>query len=109
MTTSQIIITILIIAVVTYGLRLGPFLLFPGDQLPPRFIRYLGQVLPPASMGLLVVFVFKDSIATNPMQLIPEMLATVLILCLHLWKRNFLLSIVAGTVFYMVLAQQVFI
>lgn len=109
MTFFQMMITILIVAGVTFTLRFSPFLLFPDNKVPPRFIRYLGGLLPAASMGLLVVYAFKDSITTNQMQLIPEVLATGLILLLHSWKRNFLLSILAGTIFYMVLVQQVFI
>lgn len=88
--------------------RLIPFLFFPkGKEIPP-VIRYLGKVLPPAVIGMLVIYCFKSvSIVTYPYG-IPELLAGAAVIALHVWKRNNLLSIGAGTVLYMFLVQTVF-
>ena len=89
--------------------RFTPFVLFPESKRPPEVISYLGRVLPPAMMGLLVVYCLKGvSLFSAPFG-IPEFLACALVAVLHAWKRNSLLSIGAGTVFYMILVQMVFV
>lgn len=103
--------TILIIAVsaaVTMGLRFLPFLIFGGDRPTPGYIVYLGRVLPYAIMGMLVVFCLKNITFVSAPFGIPEIAACVLVAALHIWKRNTLLSIIGGTVCYMVLIQLVF-
>lgn len=103
--------TILIIAVsaaVTMGLRFLPFLIFGGDRPTPGYIVYLGKVLPYAIMGMLVVFCLKNITFVSAPFGIPEIAACVLVAALHIWKRNTLLSIIGGTVCYMVLIQLVF-
>lgn len=88
--------------------RFLPFLLFPQGKSIPRYIEYLGQTLPYATMGLLVVYCIKGvSVLAYPYGL-PELLAGALVVGLHVWKRNALLSISAGTIVYMVLVQAVF-
>ena len=75
----------------------------------PKFIRYLGKVLPYAVMGMLVVYCLRNvSFTTAPFGA-PEALALACVAGLHLWKKNTLLSIGAGTTLYMVLIQFVFI
>lgn len=95
------------IALVTIGLRFLPFLIFRGRQ-TPKFIAYLGRVLPYSIMGMLVVYCLRNTAVTAPPHGIPELMATALVVVLHLWKKNTLLSIIAGTVCYMVLIQSVF-
>lgn len=85
----------------------SPFLLFPEGKQPPAFIRYLGTVLPSAVIGLLVVFCLKDAVFTSWHGL-PELLGILVVALLHRWKKNILLSIAGGTIFYMVLVQMVF-
>ena len=87
--------------------RFLPFLIFPEGKEPPEFIQYLGQVLPYAVIGLLVIYCLKDVPGSGTYG-IPEFLAIAFIVLLHRWKKSILLSIGGGTVFYMLLVQFVF-
>ena len=99
---------IAVIALVTIALRFLPFLIFSGKRQTPAYISYLGKVLPFSIMGLLVVYCLRNiSFSASPFG-IPELLSCAVVAALHLWKRNTLLSIAAGTVFYMLLVQTVF-
>lgn len=86
--------------------RFLSFLVFPKGKIPPKFVQYLGKVLPCAAIGLLVVYRFKD-VASSGTYGIPEILSVLLIIVLHKWKKNTLLSI-GGTALYMLLVQTVF-
>ena len=97
---------ILVMAGVTALLRFLPFLVFRRHT--PPYIAYLGKVLPPALSGMLVIYCFKDvSFAAAPFGL-PELIAAVCVVALHVWKRNSLISILGGTGIYMLLVQLVF-
>lgn len=97
-----------IIALVTAALRFLPFLFFGEYRKTPPLVSYLGQVLPYAIMGMLVVYCFKGiSFAAAPFGL-PEILGCTVVTLLHAWKRNTLLSIGGGTVCYMLLVQFLF-
>ena len=109
LTPLQTLITILVIALATALTRFLPFLLFPQDKEPPRLIRDLTTLLPPAVMGLLVVYCLKGVSLTAPPYGIPELIGVAVTTGLHLWRRNTLLSIAAGTVVYMVLVQLIFV
>ena len=99
---------ILIIALVTAALRFIPFLIFNGNKPVPKFVDYLGRVLPYSIMAMLVVYCLKGiSFVKAPFGL-PEVISVVVVAVLHIWKRNTLLSIIGGTVCYMVLIQFVF-
>ena len=99
---------IAVVALVTIGLRFLPFWIFGENRNTPPIIAYLGQVLPFAIMGMLVVYCLKDVTLTAAPFGIPELMGCAVVALLHLWKRNTLLSIGAGTVCYMVLVQFVF-
>ena len=101
MTTWQGVITIIMAMLGTMLTRFLPFLLFPESKEPPRFITYLGTVLPYAMTGLLVVYSLKGVRLTSGSHGIPELLAIIAIALLHIWKRNMLLSI-AGTAGFLV-------
>ena len=88
--------------------RFLPFLLFPAGKKTPKYIQYLGKVLPAAVFGLLVIYCVKDVSVLQGNHGIPEILAIALTAGLHLWKKNMFLSIAAGTLFYMALVQFVF-
>lgn len=104
----QAFIMILIMAGVTFFIRGLPFLLFPGNKKTPAYIMYLGKVLPFAIIGMLVVYCFKNvSVVSAPFG-IPELIALVVIVILHVWKRNSLVSIGGGTLLYMFLVQVLF-
>lgn len=108
MTLEQRIITVLVIVLGTMSTRFLPFLLFPADRPTPDYVRYLGRVLPPAVFGLLVVYGLKDVSLLSGSHGLPEAMAIAVVVGLHLWKRQMLLSIAAGTVCYMLLVQFVF-
>lgn len=96
------------IALVTAGLRFLPFLIFRENRKTPPLVTYLGQVLPFAIMGILVVYCLKGVTLTSAPYGIPEAIGCAVVALLHIWKRNTLLSIGAGTVCYMLLVQFVF-
>lgn len=108
MPESQSALMVLIISLVTIALRFLPFLIFGENRKTPPLIAYLGKVLPYAVMGMLVVYCLKDLSFTSAPFGIPELLGCAVVALLHIWKRNTLLSIGAGTVFYMLLVQFVF-
>lgn len=108
MTTAQMLIIAAIITAGTMLTRFLPFLIFPTGKETPRYIQYLGKVLPPAVFGLLVVYCLKNVNLLAGSHGLPEALAILFVIGLHLWKRQMLLSIAGGTIFYMVLVQMVF-
>ncbi|MCL2357358.1 MAG: branched-chain amino acid transporter permease [Defluviitaleaceae bacterium] len=104
----MVLATILILAIGTALTRFLPFILFPNAESAPKYVHYLGNVLPPAAISLLVVYSFRDiSFASAPHGL-PEILAVAAVAGLHIWRNNTLLSIGAGTALYMILVQFVF-
>lgn len=107
MTTLQSIFTIAAVAAGTVLTRFLPFLIFPEGKTPPKYITWLGTVLPHAVIGLLVVYCLKDAVFSVSHGL-PELIAMGFIFILHRWKKNTLLSIAGGTVFYMFLVQNFF-
>lgn len=108
MTLTQEIITIALCALATMCTRFLPFLIFRSDKPTPKYIRYLGKALPAAIFGMLVVYCLKNVNVLSGSHGLPEGLAILLVVMLHLWKRNMLLSIGGGTVCYMLLVQLVF-
>ena len=108
MTLSQQIITISMVVLGTVLTRFLPFLLFPAGKPTPKYIQYLGKVLPSAVFGLLIIYCLKNVSILSGSHGIPEMLAIALVIVLHLWKRQMLLSIAGGTACYMVLVQFIF-
>ena len=96
------------VAAVTVLLRFLPFVVFSGNRKTPAFVSYLGKVLPYAIMGMLVVFCLKGVTLTRFPHGIPELIACALVVVLHIWRRNTLISILGGTVYYMILVQCVF-
>lgn len=99
------ILIIAVTALVTTSLRFLPFLIFGENRTTPPLISHLGQVLPFATMGMLVVYCLKDMTLTAAPFGIPEIIGCAVVALLHVWKRNTLLSIGAGTVCYMLLVQ----
>ena len=108
MTINQRIITIAIIVFATMLTRFLPFLIFPAGKETPRFVKYLGKVLPAAVFGLLVIYSLKGVNVLEGSHGVPEMIAIAVVIGLHLWKKQMLISIAGGTVVYMLLVQLVF-
>lgn len=109
LTPVQTLVTILVITLGTMLTRFLPFLLFPDSSKTPRFIRYLGKVLPFAVMGMLVVYCLRNVTLTAAPFGAPEAIAVLCVAGLHIWKKNTLLSIGVGTALYMALVQFVFV
>ena len=96
-------VLVAVMAIVTILLRFLPFFVFSKET--PPYIAYLGKVLPPAIIGMLVIYCLR---ATDLMAApfgIPELLAALTVVLMQIWKRNSVLSILAGTVVYMVIIQ----
>ena len=108
MTLTQQIITVAMVVLGTAVTRFLPFLLFPAGRPTQKYVQYLGKVLPAAVFGLLVVYSLKDVSILTGSHGIPELISIVLVIVLHVWKRQMLLSIAGGTVCYMLLVQFVF-
>ncbi len=108
MDRTHAIIAAAIVAVVTALLRFLPFLVFGGRRKTPKAIEYLGNVLPYAVMGMLVVYCLKDTGFSAASGFLPQLIAGGIVVGLHIWKRNTLVSILGGTAAYMLLVQLVF-
>jgi len=99
---------IAVIALVTAGLRFLPFWLFGGQQKVPPVIGRLSKSLPCAVMGMLVVYCLRNISFAELSGFAPALIAGAVVVCLHIWRRNTLLSIIAGTLCYMLLVQYIF-
>ncbi|MBR3869503.1 MAG: branched-chain amino acid transporter permease [Clostridia bacterium] len=108
MTLTQQIITVSMVILATVITRFLPFIIFPAGKETPKFIKYLGKVLPAAVFGLLVIYCLKNVSIMDGSHGIPELIAILCVVAIHLWKRQMLLSIATGTVVYMLLIQLVF-
>lgn len=108
MDNLQDIAMVAIVAAVTILLRFLPFWIFGENRTTPPLIAHLGQVLPFAIMGMLVVYCLKDVSFSAPGGWLPQLIGCLVVAGLHIWKRNTLLSIGAGTLCYMLLVQFIF-
>ncbi|MBE6784746.1 MAG: branched-chain amino acid transporter AzlD [Ruminococcaceae bacterium] len=108
MSFKQQLITVAVIILATVIMRFLPFVLFPDNKPTPKFIHYLGVVLPAAVFGLLMIYALKGVDLFSGGHGIPELLAIAATAAVHLWKKKMLLSISAGTICYMLLVQFVF-
>lgn len=108
MTLQQQIITIALCVAGTMATRFLPFLVFSSKRPTPKYIQYLGKVLPGAIFSMLVLYCLKDVSFFRFSYGIPELIAIATTVLLHLWKRQMLLSIAGGTILYMLLVQLIF-
>lgn len=96
-------ILVAVMAIVTILLRFLPFWVFKKKT--PGYIAYLGEVLPSAIIGMLVVYCLKDTSFSAAPYGIPEIVATCIVVGLQIWKHNSLTSILIGTAAYMIMVQ----
>ena len=108
MTQTQIFITIALLAFGTMLTRFLPFIIFRENKEAPKFVQYLGSALPAAIFSMLVVYCLKNVQFFSGSYGLPEIIAIAVTTALHLWKRQILISIVGGTVAYMLLVQMIF-
>ena len=99
-------ILVAIMAIVTILLRFLPFWVFKKNT--PKYISYLGEVLPAAIIGMLVVYCLRNTDIIVAPHGLPELIATAIVVGLQIWKRNALVSILSGTVAYMLMVQLFF-
>lgn len=105
---GQSVLIILTAALLTFLTRLFPFALFNGKRQVPQLIVYLGKVLPPAVIAVLVVYCVKDTQWTNYKSFIPQIVSVLVVAAIHLWKKNHLLSIGGGTLCFIILSNFIF-
>lgn len=108
MTSLNTAVLIAVAAAVTVLLRFLPFMIFSGSRKVPDYVVYLGDVLPYAIMGMLIIYCLKDVTFTAAAGWLPALICVAVTAGLHVLKRNTLLSILGGTLLYMVLVQMVF-
>ena len=104
---AEYALLLLVMGAITFATRAVPFVLF-GHRRAPDMVLYLGKVMPPAVMAMLVIYCLKDINFTQYSFGAPELIACAIVVGLHLWKRQMLLSIAGGTICYMLLVQLVF-
>ena len=127
LTTTQAIASIAVMAVVTFLTRFLPFLLFDRGEEPPKLVLYLGRVLPPAVIAMLIIYCLRNpalavsadltaglsglwaSVVSFFVGWAPQLISGAVVVILHVWKKNNLLSIFSGTILYMILVQFVFV
>ena len=97
----HILLSILVPAVLTFGLRALPFLLLNKRELPKR-IEYLGNVFP---MAIMVVYCLKSVPASALQDNLILFAGVAVTAAVHIWKKSSILSITVGTVVYMVLVH----
>jgi branched-subunit amino acid transport protein AzlD len=105
MTTVQIGVTVALVALTTAAIRFAPFLLFPNGKKVPDFVQWLGKQLPRAVMAMLVIYCLKDVSFSQTADWIPALVGVAVTAAVHVWKKQMILSISAGTIIYMVLLR----
>lgn len=108
MSTRAALASIAVMAVVTLLTRALPFLLFDRGEKPPRVVLYLGKVLPPAIIAMLIVYCLRGTSFSAPENWAPALIASAAVVGMQLWKKNTMISILGGTILYMILVQAVF-
>lgn len=108
MTDTQAVLTVAVTAAVTLLLRMLPFIILGEAKKTPPFIMWLGNVLPYAIMGMLSVYCLRGVSFASAVEYVPPSVSVLVVVLLHIWRRNTLISILGGTVCYMILVQAVF-
>jgi len=103
MNIDRSILVVGIMSIVTIILRFLPFVIFSGKKETPKLISYLGKVLPPAVMSMLVVYCLKDTSFASTAGFVPQLVASAVVVLSYVWKKNSLLSIVLGTAVFMMM------
>ena len=108
MTISQQIITIAMCVLGTVLMRFLPFVIFNPKRPTPKYIQYLGKMLPGAIFSMLIIYCLRNVSLFSGSHGLPELIAIAVTAAIHLWKHQMLLSIAGGTISYMLLVQLVF-
>ena len=105
MNNLNVAMVIAVMATVTILLRFLPFILFDHGEQLPKWISYLGRVLPPAIMSMLLVYCVRNINLLKGNHGFPELICIAVAMLMHYWKRNTLASIEVSTLLYMVIIQ----
>jgi len=105
---SHAIIVMVAMGIATIATRILPVVIFGRGKKVPDYILYLGKVVPYTAMGLLIVYCFKDLSISEAPHALPELIGMIIVVATYLWRRNTILSVVIGTVAYMVMVQFIF-
>lgn len=105
MNNTHSALLIITMSLVTILLRFLPFVIFSGKRKIPKIIIYLGNVLPSAAIGMLVIYCLKDMDFTVAPYGVKELVACLAVVIAHIIKRNTIISVLVGTVLYMILIQ----
>ena len=108
MNLMQQVVMICMVILGTMITRFLPFLIFTSDRPTPKYVQFLGKLLPSAALGMLVIYCLKDVSLFRGNHAVPELISIMVVILLHLWKRQMLISIAGGTIFYMILIQLIF-
>lgn len=109
MTNLQLIAMIAVAGACTFATRLCPFLLFGGKKEVPSVIRYLGNILPVAIIGILIIYCLRDFVSGDGNYITAQLIAVALTAAVHIWKKNTLFSIAVGTIGYMLMIHFIFV
>ena len=100
-----ILLAIVMSALITFGLRALPFVLFRGGRSMPEWMQRLGQILPSAIMAVLIVYCLKGA-KSNPIRIgIPGIIAVAVVVASYKRKHNTFISIIVGTAAYMIMLR----
>ncbi len=102
---THAVIMIVTVAIVTFLLRAAPFIIFGKSGNPPKSIKRLGELMPSMVMAVLVIYCLKDLHFEALSGFLPAIIASIIVVALHVWKRNPLISIGFGTALYMFLIR----
>lgn len=109
MSISQQVIMVAAGVAATMITRFLPFLVFRPGKPTPRYILYLGKVLPASVFALLVVYCLRrlsfEETPPLPADTIAQLSGVIITVAVHFWRRNLMWSIAAGTACYMILLR----
>lgn len=112
LSVKETIIFVAVASICTFATRLIPFAAF-GKREVPKAVKYLGEVLPCAIIGVLIIYCLKDGLSQTVTgdfnTILPQIIGVAITAIIHLWRKNVLLSISAGTISYMLLIHFVFV
>ncbi|GAA1713849.1 AzlD domain-containing protein [Fodinicola feengrottensis] len=104
---GYLIAAVAIAVIVTWTLRAVPFVVLSPLRSSP-LIAYLNTAMPMGVMVILATYTLRAFSPYVPGKAWPTVLALAVTVALHLWRRNVLLSILAGTAVHVALASTVF-
>lgn len=109
MSTLEMVVMVAAGALATQVTRWVAFIAFPSEEKTPKVVTYLGKVLPATMWGLLIVYCFRTAAPLEGYHMAPELIATAVVVGLHVWKKNMSLSMIGGTLVYMLLIRTLFV